>query len=85
MDDFELLRGDEGLGELKLRIPSPEAARWFLSAFHEEETLERGLANKGFIPEGTALLQELAEMNRDLVRKALGQEVPPIDFKSSGK
>lgn len=56
VDDFELLRGDEGLGELGLRIPSAEAARWFLNAFHEEESLEGRLAHKGFIPEETALL-----------------------------
>src|SRR5512139_824695 len=40
VDDFELLREDEGLRALGLRVPSAEAARWFLNAFHEEEALE---------------------------------------------
>jgi hypothetical protein len=75
-DDFELLRGDEGLGELGLRIPSAEAARWFLNAFHEEEGLEGRLEHKGFIPDETALLQGLAGVNRDLVCKAVRQEAP---------
>jgi Transposase DDE domain group 1 len=75
-DDFELLRGDEGLGELGLRIPSAEAARWFLNAFHEEEGLEGRLEHKGFIPDETALLQGLAGVNRDLVGKAVRQEAP---------
>ena len=76
VDDFALLRGDEGLRELGLRIPSSEAARWFLNAFHEEEALEGRVAHKGFIPEETAWLQGLAAVNRDLIRKAVVQEVP---------
>jgi hypothetical protein len=76
VDDFALLRGDEGLRELGLRIPSSEAARWFLNAFHEEEALEGRVAHKGFIPEETAWLQGLAAVNRDLIRKAVVQEAP---------
>jgi len=74
VDDFELLRGDEGLGALGLRVPSAEAARWFLNAFHEEEALEERVANKGFIPEETVLLQGVAAVNRDLIQKAVVQE-----------
>ncbi len=37
LDDFERLRADPGLGELLgHEVPSPEAARKFLYAFHEE-------------------------------------------------
>ncbi len=76
VDDFELLRGDEGLATLGLRVPSSEAGRWFLNAFHEEEALEGRVANKGFIPEETALLQGVAAVNRDLIWKAVVQEAP---------
>jgi hypothetical protein len=38
--DFELLREDEGSGTLALRVPVPEAGRWFLNAFHEEEAFK---------------------------------------------
>jgi len=76
VDDFELLRGDEGLRALGLRVPSPEAARWFLNAFHEEEALEERVVSKGFIPEETTLLQGLAQVNRDLIRKVVIQEAP---------
>lgn len=59
-----------------LRVPSAEAARWFLNAFHEEEALEERVANQEFIPEETVLLQRVAAVNRELIRKALGQEAP---------
>ena len=76
VDDFELLRGEEGLRQLGLRVPSPEAGRWFLNAFHQEEALEGRLEHKGFIPEETALLQGLGAVNEDLIRKAARQEAP---------
>jgi len=76
VDDFELLREDEGLRALGLCVPSAEAARWFLNAFHEEQALEERVANKGFIPEETVLLQGVAAVNRELIRKAVGQETP---------
>ena len=42
LDDFERLRADPGLGELiGHEVPSPEAARKFLYAFHEEEKIEQ--------------------------------------------
>ena len=43
VDDFEILRQDEGLKKLGLRVPSPKAARCFLNAFHDEELLESRL------------------------------------------
>src|SRR2546430_17204329 len=42
LDDFERLRADPGLGQLiGHEVPSPEAARKFLYAFHEEEKIEQ--------------------------------------------
>jgi len=41
VDDFAHLRSDVGLAELVgHELPSPEAARKFLNAFHEEEKIE---------------------------------------------
>jgi hypothetical protein len=41
LDDFERLRADPGLGELiGHEVPSPEAVRKFLYAFHEEEKIQ---------------------------------------------
>ena len=76
VDDFELLRSDEGLKKLGLRVPSPEAARCFLNAFHEEELLGGRLPQQAFIPEETRLLQGLREVGRDLVRKATSGDAP---------
>jgi Transposase DDE domain group 1 len=76
VDDFELLRTDRGLKKLGLKVPSPEAVRFFLNAFHEEERLEGRLPHQAFIPEETQLLQGLREVSRDLVGKAsLGDAV----------
>jgi len=50
VDDFELLRTDQGLKKLGLKVPSPEAVRFFLNAFHEEERLEGRLPHQAFIP-----------------------------------
>ena len=76
VDDFDLLRMDEGLRRLGLRVPSPEAIRYFLNAFHEEELLQGRLPHRAFIPEETVLLRGLAAVNRDLIRKAIHQEAP---------
>jgi len=54
-DEFELLRQDLGLQKLGLKVPSPESARFFVNAFHEEEKLqgriphERGKRGQIFI------------------------------------
>ena len=76
VDDFELLRADEGLKKLGLKVPSPEAVRFFLNAFHEEERLEGRLPHQAFIPEETQLLQGLREVSRDVVRKASSGDAP---------
>lgn len=76
VDDFEILRQDEGLKKLGLRVPSPEAARYFLNAFHEEELLEGRLPHQAFIPEETEGLEGLAAVGRDLIQKATLKEQP---------
>lgn len=76
VDDFEILRQEEGLKKLGLRVPSPEAARCFLNAFHEEDLLEGRLAHQAFIPEETERLKRLSVVQKDLVKKATLQEQP---------
>ena len=76
MEDLDLLREDEGLKKLGLRVPSPEAARWFLRAFHDEKLLSGRLPGKAFIPEETAELKGLREVQKDLIRKATRKEGP---------
>ena len=68
LDDFRLLRQDAGLQKLGLKVPSPEAARFFLNAFHKEEGLERR-AHEAFIPHETELLQDLIPIHRALIHK----------------
>jgi hypothetical protein len=45
-DDFELLRQDPGSQKLGLKVPSAEAARFFVNAFHEEERLQVGVGRR---------------------------------------
>lgn len=59
LEDFELLREDKGLKKLKLRGPSPEAIRWFLNVFHEEEALQSRVPHEAFIPEEPYLLYSI--------------------------
>lgn len=68
-DDFQLLRKDPALQKLGLKVPSPEAARFFVNAFQEEEKLLGRLPHEAFIPEETEWLQGLEKVNRDLIRK----------------
>jgi hypothetical protein len=76
VDDFEILRQDEGLKKLGLQVPSPEAVRCFLNAFHEEELLQGRLPHQAFIPEETEWLEGLAAVQRDLIQKATLKEQP---------
>ena len=76
VDDFEMLRGDEGLKKLGLRVPSPEAVRYFLNTFHEEGLLQGRLPHQAFIPEETQWLEGLAAVEKDLIRKASWEEQP---------
>jgi len=70
VDDFEILRADEGLKKLGLRVSSPEAARVFLNAFHQEEGLEGRVPHQAFIPEETELLEGLGSVQKELIGKA---------------
>ncbi len=76
MDDLEMLRADEGLKKLGLRVPSPEAARWFLNGFHEEAFLEGRRPHEAFVPEETEMLEGLQSVQRKLIRKATRGEQP---------
>ncbi len=76
LDDFHLLRQDVALQKLGLKVPSPEAARFFLNAFHEEEALAGRIFHQAFIPEETQLLAGLGEVNRDLIGKTTRREAP---------
>jgi hypothetical protein len=75
LEDFEQLRQDAVLAELMGHgFPSPEAARQFLYAFHEEEKIrEAQLRRKpeeiAYIPEESAPLAGLGLVNRDLVQR----------------
>ncbi len=75
IEDFEQLRKDVGLAELIGHLfPSPEAARQFLYAFHDEgkiaqAKLQRKPGEIAYIPEETAELQGLGLVNRDLVQR----------------
>jgi hypothetical protein len=75
-DDFQLLRQDAGLQKLGLKVPSPEAARYFVNAFHEEERLQGRVPHEAFVPEETEPLRGLEEVHWDLIRKATRQDSP---------
>lgn len=81
LEDFERLREDGGLASvLGHVVPSPEAARKFLYAFHDEELIEAAKAARGpdeiaYIPEENAPLRGLGRVNRELVRQ-VGQRCP---------
>ena len=72
LDDFRPLRQD-GLKDLIGHdLPSPEAARKFLYQFHDEQLIEQAqqrLAPEqiSYIPEESARLQGLGQVNTDLV------------------
>jgi len=79
LEDFEQLRSDEGIKKLGLKVPSPEAARYFLNAFCDEEHLSDRPEEGAFIPDETELLRGLGEVNKDLIRKAVkGKDVRKV-------
>ena len=89
LDDFARLREDPGLAALLGHgVPSPEAARKFLYAFHDARLVEAAKAARGagaiaYIPEETAPLQGLGRVNRALVqevgRRCPDQRIATID------
>ena len=75
VDDFAQLRSDPGLAELVgHELPSPEAARNFLNAFHEEKKIQEAQQRRlpeqiAYIPEENQALEGLGRVNRDLVQR----------------
>ena len=93
LDDFEVLREDEGLSELiGHKFPSPAAARKFLYQFHDEEKMEEARqqllpGHTAFIPGENEALSGLAEVNRELVqavgRRCANEKVATVDQDST--
>src|SRR6266704_3302196 len=89
LEDFDQLRADAGLSELVGHaLPSPEAARNFLYAFHEDVKIEEGqlrlkAEEKAYIPEETVALQGLAAVNRTAIaevgRRCGDQKIATVD------
>jgi hypothetical protein len=92
LDDFATLRRD-GLKELIGHdLPSPEAARKFLYQFHEDWLIEQAqqrleAGQVSYIPEESARLQGLGQVNADLVRALAGrgepQRIATVDLDST--
>jgi len=92
LDDFAHLRED-GLKDLIGHdLPSPEAARKFLYQFHEDQLIEQaqqrlGAGQVSYIPEESARLQGLGQVNTDLVRELAQrgerQKIATIDLDST--
>lgn len=90
LEDFDRLREDDGLREiLGHEVPSPEAARKFLYQFHDEEKLHQGqrelaAGQVSYIPEESAPLRSLAQVNQELVqeigRRCADQKIATIDL-----
>ena len=81
VEDFGRLRQDPGLAEMiGHELPSPEAGRQFLYAFHQEEKIEEAQQRRlpgeiAYIPEETLPLEGLGRVNRDLVQR-FGERCP---------
>jgi DDE family transposase len=90
LDDFQRLREDAGLAEmLGHEIPSPEAARKFLYAFHDERKIEESreqlsLGDLSSIPEESVPLRGLAESNREFIaefgQRCADQRIATVDL-----
>lgn len=89
LEDFERLREDQGLREmLGHELPSPEAARKFLYAFHDQASIEQAqrelpVGQVSYIPSESAILRGLAQVNRDLIqavaRRCVDQKIATVD------
>jgi hypothetical protein len=90
LEDFDRLREDPGLAEmLGHEVPSAEAARKFLYQFHEEEKIQQAqrelpVDQVSYIPEESAPLRGLAQVNQDVVRelgrRCAGEKIATIDL-----
>jgi hypothetical protein len=89
LEDVRRLAEEPGLPTLLGHaLPLPDAARKFLYAFHREEAIalaqaQRPVGQTAFIPEETAPLQGLAQVNVDLIRavaaRCPAQRIATID------
>lgn len=81
LEDFDRLREDSGLASMLGHVvPSPEAARKFLYAFHDEGLIAAAQAARGpdetaYIPEESSALRGLGRVNRECVWQ-VGQRCP---------
>lgn len=90
LEDFDQLREDAGLAEmLGHAIPSAEAARKFLYAFHDAAKIEQAqqqlaLERVAYIPGESDALQALAAVNRDVVqelgRRCAAEKIATVDL-----
>lgn len=75
LEDFEHLRADAGLSEMiGHEVPSSEAARKFLYAFHEQEKIEQAKQQRrpeqiAYIPAESEPLAGLGKVNQELIRR----------------
>jgi len=93
LDDFDRLREDAGLPEMMGHdVPSPEAARKFLYAFHDARKIEEAqqrllVGQSSYIPEESAPLRGLAQSNVEVVREAgrrcSDQKIATVDLDST--
>lgn len=93
LEDFDRLREDAGLAEmLGHEVPSSEAARKFLYQFHDEKKItaaqqELKAGQVSYIPEESARLGGLAQVNQELVqelgRRCTDQKIGTIDLDST--
>jgi hypothetical protein len=89
VDNFARLSSDPGLAELLgHEMPSPEVARDFLDAFHEEEKIEEVQQRRrpdeiACIPEENRALAGLGQVNRDLIHRLgerrVDQKIATVD------
>jgi len=90
LDDFDCLREDRGVAAiLGHEVPSPEAARKFLYQFHGPEKIEQAQRNLpmgevSYVPEESAPLRGLAQVNQDVVRelarRCAGERIATVDM-----
>jgi hypothetical protein len=90
LEDFDCLREDRGLAAiLGHQVPSAVAARKFLYQFHDPEKIEQAQRElpKGelsYVPEESAPLRGLAQVNQDVVRelarRCAGERIATIDM-----
>jgi hypothetical protein len=69
LDDFSRMRSDKGLAELGFSFPSPEAARFFLYAFHDEELVKDRPEKGAFIPPETEPVKNLLKIQERIIER----------------